>query len=126
MLVAYAVMDISKEAAKVAAEKITLKVTESTSKIIEASASTKGPFIVQNAANMPIMTTMSYESYTNALINQYFANSVDISTSATFAEKVAFLQKNFTKGFESNFSNPIDKFAVQEQYKYFENMKFYK
>ena len=121
ILVGYAVLDFSKEAAKVAAEKLTVKVTENTSKIIEASASTKGIFMTQNAANMPIVTNMSYESYTNYLINQYFANSTEISTSASFAEKFAFLQKNFTKGFESNLSG-MDKFAVSEQYRYFENM----
>ena len=121
ILVGYAVLDISKEAAKVAAEKLTIKVTENTSKIVEASASTKGIFMTQNAVNMPILTNMSYESYTNCLINQYFANSTEISTSAAFADKVAFLQKNFTKGFESNVSG-VDQFVVKEQYRYFENM----
>ena len=121
ILVGYAVLDISKEAAKVAAEKLAVKVTENTSKIVEASASAKGIFMTQNAANMPILTNMSYESYTNCLINQYFANSTEISTSSAFADKVAFLQKNFTKGFESNVSG-MDQFVVKEQYRYFENM----
>ncbi len=121
ILVGYAVLDISKEAAKVAAEKLTVKMTENTSKIVEASASTKGIFMTHNAANMPIVTNMSYESYTNYLINQYFANSTEISASATFADKFAFLQKNFTKGFESNLSG-VESYVVKEQYRYFENM----
>jgi hypothetical protein len=121
ILIGYATLDFSKEAAKVAAEKLTVKVTENTSKIVEASASTKGIFMTHNAANMPIVTNMSYESYTNYLINQYFANSTEISASAPFADKLAFLQKNFTKGFESNLSG-MDKFTVSEQYRYFENM----
>ena len=123
MLVGYAVLNISKEAAKVAAEKVTETIVENSTESIAAAANTKGVFVmIKSTTGMATVTNTTYESFADNLITQYFANSTEISTSATFAEKVTFLQKNFTQGFTSSYTGP-NEVNVGMQYEYFTNMR---
>ena len=98
---AFGVLDMSKEAAKTAAEKVTTQVSDKATQFLQSCADMKSDFIITTlssngaASTTSTITKMSYDSYANHLIGKYFANSTDISTTATFSDKMTFLRNNF-------------------------------
>ena len=126
MLVAYAVLDISKEAAKVAAEKVTTQVSDKAMQFLQSCADMKGDFVMTTlssngaASTTSTITKMSYDSYANHLIGKYFANSPDISTTATFSDKMTFLRNNF-----DDISDDLagsERIIARNEYSAFKNM----
>ena len=125
MLVAYAVMDISKEAAKVAAEKVTAQVSDKATQIVQSFADTEITFnlnyVATNGVYATTATKMSYDSYANHLISRYFAESTEISTSSAFSDKIAFLRENFDD-FSDDIAGYADKLVARHDYNAFDNM----
>ena len=95
---AFGVLDMSKDAATVVADKVTTKVSDKAMQIVQELADKKSDFVLgsvsSNGAITPTISKMSYDSYANHLINKYFANSTEISTTASFSDKVTFLRDN--------------------------------
>ncbi|MBQ1233489.1 MAG: hypothetical protein IIX86_08155, partial [Clostridia bacterium] len=95
---AFGVLDMSKDAATVVADKVTTQVSDKAMQIVQELADKKSDFVLgsvsSNGAINPTISKMSYDSYANHLINKYFANSTDISTSSTFSDKLTFLRDN--------------------------------
>jgi hypothetical protein len=129
MLVGYAVLKISKEAAKTAAEKVTTQVSDKAMQIIQSCADKKANFVINGVTDAGAwngtISQMSYDSYANHLIDTYFAGNPNISTSATFSDKITFLRENFedvADDLADNTAGGVAKVNIRNDYQSFEGM----